>query len=214
MKVRVVKRICGMSCVLIVSSLAIAPALWGADKPAEKKAPPKAAPQAAMSEQDMMAAYAKFATPGPEHEFLKSLAGNWKAVTKAWMAPGDPQVSEGSAVRTIILGGRYLKDEFKSTFMNQPFEGFGITGYDVAKKEYVSTWSDTMGTSIVMSRGKMDPSGKVLTMVGSYEDPVTGQKKTMKEVTRIVEANKNVLEIWEDQGGKEVKSMEVTYTRE
>jgi uncharacterized protein DUF1579 len=185
-----------------------------AEKPGDKTAPAKPAANAQGAEQDMMAAYMKYATPGPEHELLKSLAGNWKAVTKSWMGPGDPQVSEGRAVRTVILGGRYLKDEYTTTFMNQPFEGFGITGYDLLKKEYVSTWSDTMGTAILISRGKADASGKVLTLVASYDDPVTGQKKTMKEVTKILDPNKNVFEIWEDNGGKEVKSMEVTYTRE
>jgi hypothetical protein len=51
-------------------------------------------------------------------------------------------------------------------------------------------------------------------MIGTYDDPVTGQKKTMKEVTKIVDANKNVFEIYDVNDGKEVKSMEVTYTRE
>jgi Protein of unknown function (DUF1579) len=198
---------CSLAAVLLV--LALAPAALAADKPGGKAA---AAPQ--MSEQEMMAAYMKYATPGPEHALLKSMAGTWKAVTKSWMGPGDPQVSEGSAVRTMILGGRYLKDEFTSTFMDQPFQGFGITGYDLSKKEYVSTWSDTLGTGIVMSHGTADPSGKVLTMTGTYEDPVTGEKKTMKQITRIVDANRHVFEIWEDRGGKEVKSMEITYTRD
>lgn len=199
-----------LACLIVAAGLIVPPALAADQKPADKTAP--AAPQ--MTEQEMMAAYAKYATPGPEHAFLKSLSGTWKAVTKSWMGPGEPQVSEGSAVRTMILGGRYLMDEFKSTFAGQPFEGFGITGYDLYKKEYVGTWSDSMGTGILMSRGKMDASGKVMTMTGSYDDPVTGEKKVMKEVTKFVSPNQHVFEIWEIQGGKEVKGMEITYTRQ
>jgi hypothetical protein len=214
MKFRDLIRAARVPGILAAALLLLSTVSPAAEKPVDKTAPPKAAGGAPGSEQDMMAAYMKYSTPGPEHELLKSLAGNWKAVTKAWMGPGDPQVSEGRAVRTVILGGRYLKDEYTATFMNQPFEGFGVTGYDLLKKEYVSTWSDTMGTAILIARGKADATGKVLTLVASYEDPVTGQKKTMKEITRILDPNKNVFEIWEDNAGKEVKTMEVTYTRE
>jgi len=198
---------------IVAAGLIVLPALAVDQKPGAKpQSKPATAPQ--MSEQEMMAAYAKYANPGPEHEFLKSMVGSWKAVTKAWMSPGEPQVSEGTSTRTLILGGRFVMDEFKSTFMDQPFEGFGTTGYDLGKKEYVGTWSDTMGTGILMSRGKMDPSGKVMTMTGSYDDPVNGEKKTMREITKIVSPNQHVFEIWENQGGKDVKIMEITYTRQ
>jgi hypothetical protein len=202
-----------LACLIVAAGLIVTPAVPAEQKPGAKpQSKPAAAPQ--MSEQEMMAAYMKYANPGPEHEFLKSMAGSWKAVTKSWMGPGEPQVSEGTATRTMILGGRYLKDEFKSTFMDKPFEGFGVTGYDLFKKEFVGTWSDTFGTGILMSRGKIDASGKVMTMTGSYDDPVTGEKKTMKEVTKILGPDQHVFEIWETQGGKEVKSMEITYTRQ
>jgi hypothetical protein len=51
-------------------------------------------------------------------------------------------------------------------------------------------------------------------MIGTFDDPVSGKKQTMKEVTRIVDANKRIFEIWENREGKEVRSMQITYTRE
>ena len=201
-----------LACLIVAAGLIVTTAVPAEQKPGAKpQSKPAAAPQ--MSEEEMMAAYAKHAQPGPEHEFLKSMAGTWKAVTKTWMSPGEPKVSEGTSTRTVILGGRFLKDEFKSTFMDKPFEGFGTTGFDLFKKEYVGTWSDTMGTAIMMSRGKMDAFGKVLTMTAAYDDPVTGEKKVMKEITKILSPNQHVLEFWENQGGKDVKFMEITYTR-
>jgi len=213
MRTRTWNRYRRLACLLVAAGLALSPAV-AAEQKGGGKEQPKPAAQAQTPEQEMMAATMKYANPGPEHEVLKSMAGSWKTVTKAWMGPFEPQVSEGRATSSMILGGRFLKDEYKSVFMDQPFEGFGITGYDLYKKEYVSTWSDTMSTTIMISRGKMDASGKVMTMTASFDDPLTGEKKTMKEITKIVDANKHVFEIWEGQGGKEVKTMEITYTRE
>ena len=130
------------------------------------------------------------------------------------MGPGEPQMSEGTAVRSMLLGGRYLKDEYKSVFMDQPFEGYGITGYDLYKKEFISIWLDTMGTGIMIARGKMDASGKVMTMTATFDDPASGEKKMIKEITKIVDANKQIFEMWENRDGKDVKTMELTYTRE
>jgi hypothetical protein len=207
-------RSCRFLGVPVAAFLILFAAAAAAEKPGDKKAPAPSSSQPQVSQEEMMAAYAKYSTPGPEHEFLKSMAGTWKAVTKAWMGAGEPQVSEGVAVRSMILGGRFLQDEFKSTFMGQPFEGVGMTGYDLYKKEYVSTWADTMSSTVLVSRGKMDPTGKVMTQMGTYEDPVTGEKKSMKEITRILDPNRHVFEIWENQGGKEMKTMEITYTRQ
>ena len=212
MSARTLNRHRRLICWMVAAGLALSPALAAEQKPGAKESKPAAPAQ--MSEQEIMAIYMKYATPGPEHEILKSWAGNWKVVSKSWMAPGEPQVGEGTAVRTMVLGGRYLQDEYKANFMDQPFEGMGITGYDQYKKEYVSFWIDTMGTGFLIARGKMDAAGKVLTLTATYDDPATGEKKSLKEITRILDANKQVLEMWESRGGKEVKSMELTYTRE
>ena len=64
--------------------------------PADEKPQTRAtAAPAGPSHEEMMAEMAKIANPGPPHELLKQFAGSWKTVTKAWMAPGDPMVSQG-----------------------------------------------------------------------------------------------------------------------
>jgi uncharacterized protein DUF1579 len=198
--------ICGLlGCCLAVTGGFAADAKAPAAKPAAKPAAP--------SEQDMMAAMIKAGTPGPQHEALKAMAGSWKAQVKSWMGPGEPQVSEGTSELSVILGGRFLKDEFHGTFGGQPFEGYGLTGYDNMKKMYVGTWVDSFGTTISSMSGKMDAAGKVLTMHGTYEDPLTHKKSHVRYVTKIVDANNHVFEMYGDSTGKEMKQMEITYTR-
>ena len=59
----------------------------------------------------------------------------------------------------------------------------------------------------------MDYTGKVLTMKGEYESPLDGKMVHYRMVTRIIDENKHVFEMYEKKEGKEVKGMEITYTR-
>jgi len=195
--------LCGLlGCCLSLPAVAAA-------RPEEKA---KAAQE--MSPEAMMAEYMKYANPGPQHEALKPLVGSWKTVTKAWMAPGqEPQVTEGTSEATLILGGRFIKEEFHSTFMNAPFQGFGITGYDLTKGAYVGSWTDTMGTGIMNMTGEADSSGKVFNWTASYYDPVMKQDKKYRMVTKIVDNNSHTFQLYEVMGSQETLGMEITYTR-
>ena len=198
---------------LVVAGLAMSLAVLAADKPVEKGKAPAAAP--AMDEQmkQMMEMMEKMGTPGPQHADLMKLAGKWKVVTKSWMGPGDPMVTEGTAAYKPVLGGRFLMEEVHGVFMDKPFEGMGLTGYDNQHKEYVGTWMDNMGTMIMTSHGSMDASGKVLTMTSEFDDPATGQKSPVRMVTTFMDPNTKKFEMFENHGGQEVRSMEITYTR-
>jgi hypothetical protein len=187
----------------------------GSDKPkAEKQQDMKQPP--AMDEQTraMMDAFMKAGQPGMNHRFLAQLEGHWKAETKSWMGPGEPTVSEGESVNEMILGGRYLRQEFTGTFMGEKFQGWGITAYDNTLKKFTTVWIDSMSTSISTGSGELDADGKVLTTVQSYSDPMSGTQKTSREVLRIVSPTTFVMEMYETgPEGKELLTMEITYTK-
>lgn len=187
--------------------------LWSAYSSAgEEKDQKKSA--ADVAQDAMMQAFMKLAEPGEHHEHLKVLAGTWKTTTKWWMGPGEPDISQGVAKNTWILGGRFLQTDFKSSSEEHPFAGLGLLGYDNAKKQHVSMWCDTMGTMISVSHGTCDDSGKVFTYISSYDDPMTGQAKKMKMVTKVINNNKHVFTIHNiDKDGKEHQELEVTYVR-
>jgi hypothetical protein len=85
-------------CLLLAASVAV---------PADKKAEKPMDPQA------MMEAYAKLAQRGEPHNLFASLAGSWTTKTKEWMEPGKPPTeSTGSAEMKMLLGGRFLYQEF------------------------------------------------------------------------------------------------------
>ncbi len=163
----------------------------------------------------MMEAWGKNAAPGPFHAYLKPMVGSWKTTSKFWMAEGDvPASSEGTSERVLILGGRYLQEHYSSTVLGAPFKGFGIVGYDNAKKAYISTWMDTMSTTILVDHGSCDASGKVFTYLGEMDDPYTGTHKKYRTVLRVINNDKHILEMFETAPGEnERQSMEIIYTR-
>jgi hypothetical protein len=163
----------------------------------------------------MIEAYEKAGTPGKEHKWLASKAGTWNFEGKFWMAPAAPPIeSKGTVERTVQLGGRVLAEKVTAPgFMGQTFEGHGMSGYDNVTGEYWATWNDTMSTALMVSKGTCD-ANMLCTFKSEYKDPATGTMKTMRGVIKEEGPDKEVHEAFESgPDGKEVKTMELTYTR-
>jgi hypothetical protein len=162
----------------------------------------------------MMEVYAKLAIPGPPHKTLASLEGSWITRTRAWMDPDKtPMEGTGTCDQKMLLGGRYLQQEYTSEMMGSPFAGINIIGYDNYTKKYVSSWIDTMSTGIYYFEGTGSADGRMITQECSYDDPVRGPM-VWRSVTRIVDDNTLRYEMYlTPKGGKEEKMMEMTMTR-
>jgi hypothetical protein len=180
-------------------------------KPATEKEKKK---ENKMDMQAMMEVYTKLATPGVPHKVLASMEGSWSTKVKSWMEPDKPPMeSTGTSEQKMLLGGRFLQQEFTGDMMGNPFTGIGVTGYDNHTKKYVSTWMDSMGTAILVFEGTGSADGRTITQECRYDDPLKGPMK-WRSVTRIVDDNTHVFEMHGiDRSGKEEKMMEITYTR-
>ena len=155
----------------------------------------------------------KAAAPGAEHKLLAKLAGNWTTSAKMFWGP-KPMEMNGSAENKMMLGDRYLDEEFKGTFMGKPFEGHGWTGFDNVSKKFVATWVDNMGTGIIFMEGTADGAGKTITFTGTENDPMTGKSKTIREVMTIDSPTQHTDRFFEPgPDGKEMKTMEIVYTK-
>ena len=158
--------------------------------------------------------YAEMGQPGAAHQMLAGQAGSWKTSTRTWMEPGQPPMeSKGTSEQKMILGGRYLQQEFRADMMGTVFNGIGITGYDNHKQRYVSTWIDSMSTGIFFFEGSAGPDGKTITQTALHDDPVSGPTK-WRSVTKIIDSDTHIFEMFiTDKSDKEQKMMEITYTR-
>jgi hypothetical protein len=163
---------------------------------------------------EAMAKWQEYATPGEGHKVMEQLVGNWDYSLKYWMSPDAPP-SETSGTNDVkwILGNRFLEMNVKSTSKEQPFQGMGIIGYDNAKKEYVNTWIDTMGTGMMNATGSYDAETKTMTEEGTYTDPAAGEL-SFKGATKFIDENHINYQMYTSTpDGTEFLNMEINYTR-
>ena len=206
----------------VLLSGAIALPLFAQDKDAPKKDSNKTAGQP--SEADMMAMMLELGKPGENHKLLEGMVGSWTYAMKMWMTPDPntpPTESSGTTVSRSLMGGRYFLSEHNGK-MKMPgpdgkltevdFSGMGIEGYDNVQKKFVSSWIDNMSTSITRSEGSYDAATKILTYHAEFE-MMPGMKTKVRQVIKITDKDHHTFEWYENQDGKEVRTMEITYTR-
>lgn len=190
----------------VVAMVVAGAAGWCARSASSEDAPP--APACTPEQQKALEALAE---PGEMHAWLGTHAGAYDVEVRTMDAEGKPAAAKANATVAMVLGGRFQEQRLTGTFLGKPFEGFGLTGYDNLKKEFVNTWFDTMGTSPSVARGTRSADGKTLTLTGTWDMPngpmpfrqtltVTGEKTMVFRMTATV-------------GGAELTMMEATYTR-
>lgn len=174
-----------------------------------------AAPAMTPEQQAMMDAWQKAGAVGAPHGQLSDFVGEWDAKVTHWMDPSaPPQTSVGTESSTLKFGGRFVESRFNGTYAGAPFEGVSVTGYDNVRGKYTSTWHDSMGTGIFMSMGDYDPATRTYTLRGTMADPMKPKELTpIRQVIRIVDADHHVFEWHEAHGGKEIRTMQIEYTR-
>jgi hypothetical protein len=144
----------------------------------------------------MVKAWMDFATPGDMHKMMAKSDGIWTTETKMWMEPGkEPSVSTGTATNKMILGGRYQQSMYKGTIDGMQFEGTATSGYDNAKKMFVSTWVDNMGTGIMTMEGTYDEATKTMNMKGKQTDCTNGKDMEVREVQKWLDDNTMIISI-------------------
>lgn len=179
-------------------------------------------PGRAQSQQQMDEAMKQamaLATPGPEHQQLSRVIGNWSASIKMYMGPGEPTESRATATYASILGGRYIQGKFNGDFGGMPFEGLGIDGYDNAKKEYVSIWVDNMGTGVMHLTGQPTADGKGIDYAGMCLEPSLMKDVMVREEVRWISDEKFTFTMYMDMPGADGKPqqqrvMEMTAVRQ
>lgn len=159
-------------------------------------------------------AWVRAMTPGAPHAQLADRAGEWTAVVTFWEEPGaEPTTMNGTSTKTMVMGGRYLREEFSGEFMGRPFRGVGLAGYDNVTKEYVTIWYDNMSTGIHQSSGRDNAKGGQ-TFTATAHEPGTGRAVKTRSVGRVADRDHHSFESYTTApDGTEFLHMRVEYTR-
>ncbi|HKE00281.1 MAG TPA: DUF1579 family protein [Planctomycetota bacterium] len=139
-----------------------------------------------------------------EHEMMKGRAGTWDATVNVM-----GQVSKGTE-KVTMLGPFWQIAEFQSEMMGAPFQGRQQLGYVPEKKEFFSTWIDTMSPRPLVMRGNFDAAGKVLTMTGEGKN-MEGKSITWKTVVTISSPDATTFQMFENDAKQPV--MTIDYKR-
>ena len=154
-------------------------------------------------------------SPGPEHDRLKPFLGTFRAEVKLWMGPGDPMVSTGTMTNTMVLDGRYLRQDYVGDPNEGPFpkfKGYGFWGYTGMAKRFEGYWIDNASTVMQFETGSVDESGKIWTMTSEMVDP-QGGTMAKRSVITLKDQDHNSIESFFTKKGQEFKAMEIQYSR-
>ena len=166
---------------------------------------------------EMYKKWLSLTSPGENHKHLQYFVGDWESVQKAWQAPGaEPTVRYQDIHVESLYEGRFTRAaiRFRGKIMGMVAEGIVITGYDSYKKEFMSLTYGSMGTRFSINKGQLDKTGKTRIDWGESENMFTGKKHKTKGVTLIQGPDKYKYDYYRvDEEGKEVKVMEIIYTR-
>ncbi len=142
---------------------------------------------------------------------LRKVVGVWDVEMTHYMCGPEPWQSKG--VETVrLFGDFWLVADVESDMMGQPFRGHCITGYDMVKKKYVSTWVDTMAPYAMQFEGEW--KGDTLTLECVTADPMMGGAETRYvSVDRWTGPDTREWSMVQHSAMGETKMMDSKYTR-
>jgi hypothetical protein len=184
------------------------------DSSAVSTTQPEATPEAPpMDSAAMMKAWQDYSTPGDMQKWLAAQDGKWKGEMTSWEGGKAGAKEELTQENRMVMAGRYQESTVKGKMMGMDFEGRSLIGYDNAKKKFVCSWIDNMGTGIMVTEGVYNEADKSLEMKGLMTDPTSGKDTPVRQVYHFTDDKTQVMEMFCEMNGKESKTMEINLTK-
>lgn len=174
---------------------------------------------------EMMAQAAKYTQPGPQHEFLGLLVGEWDVASRLTMGGAAGAAQPGRAVTRWEIDGRWLVSEWTGSLMGMEGEVHHVMGYDPMKMSFVWTSFSSFDNALNRAEGDRTLDGDGLILWGTLDEYLTGEHDKMVKYHYRFEGERDdagewtsidryVLEVHDmllPEGGTMV--LEFTYTR-
>ncbi|HZV71144.1 MAG TPA: DUF1579 domain-containing protein [Saprospiraceae bacterium] len=161
-----------------------------------------------------MNAWTDFMTPGDMHKWMAKAEGTWTGDVNTYMDPANPTKSTVSATYKMLYNGLFQSGEMKGDMMGQAFEGQGILAYDNAKKQFVNTWIDNMGSGVIYMTGEFDTKTNTLHLKGTQTDPMTQKDSHIRQEIKFLNDDTQSTTMYGfGMDGKEMLMMDIVLRR-
>jgi hypothetical protein len=162
----------------------------------------------------MMQAWENWMKPGDMHAWMAKANGTWSGDVMTYWDPANPEKSKATMTSRMVFNDLYQLTEYKGNMMGMPFEGMGTLAYDNAKKEFINTWIDNMGSGVIVMTGQYDKKTNMLSLSGNQTDPMTGKDMPIRETIEFPNADTQIVTMYgPGMDGKEMKMMDIRLTR-
>lgn len=156
----------------------------------------------------------EYRMPGRMHHKMLEWGGNWREQTMVWATPeAEPVKSEAICESRVVMEGRFIMSTHRGEMNKAQYEAQSVLGWDNAKKKFIKTWFDNMGTGILTMEGTWDEAKQTIEFIGYASNPFGEAPIKVRQVLKIINPTEMLLEVYMDYNGKEYKSMEVKSTR-
>lgn len=134
--------------------------------------------------------------PGEEHRKLDSLAGNWDVTVRFPVGPDKTMEGKSSCEAKWVMDGRFLRQEYSSSFAGKPLTVVRYLGFDRHKGKFVEVQFESTHTDVMHNEGAVSNDGKTITCRGTHIDAATGKEATVRSVTAISDKDAFTLEMF------------------
>jgi len=164
--------------------------------------------------------------PGPMHQRLNGLIGEWQVEMTIYIAGGTkdkPIISRDLTCRREWLaetGNRYLRDVTEGSVGGERYYRMGLLGYSIMDKAYEWVTVDALNANMMIYHSRGKNSSREISMVGEFTDQgvlgkrYAGKRVAMRTVIRIEGPESNVFELYmTPSNGREILAVRAKYTR-
>ncbi|GEM_PF-2328122 len=151
-------------------------------------------------------------TPGEEHRKLDVLAGAWDVTVKFPVGPGKVMEGRSSCEAKWVMDGRFLRQEYTSTFAGKPLTIVRYLGFDRHKGKFVEVQFESTHTDVMHNEGAISGDGKTITSFGTHVDAASGKAVKVRTVMTFLDNNAFTLEMFYGEG-EEAKTITLTHNR-
>lgn len=152
--------------------------------------------------------------PGPQHEMLARMGGDWKAVMQGTMPGEEPMLSEGRMHVSEIFDGKFMGQEYTGQFMGMPFDGLGVYGFSTMTGKFQYCWFDSFGTHLYYAEGEAGDGGDSLVFHGKEPNPEGGEMVDFRDDFKWASDDEYTMTRTYVTPDGEFEGFHITFTRE